>query len=161
MLGLILNRAPRPVCLRAMDKFDAGPIAEIARRAHGRPYREYDFDRALAVPGTDGVVAVLSPGNALVLGYCLWNEDPYRGTLMVMDLAVHPNDRLRGVGRLLVAHVASLLGPRGLHRAEFFARESETPGHLFLRKLGWRAVAVRRAWFRETGEDAYQFVLGG
>lgn len=68
-------------------------------------------------------------------------------------LGVHPDDRRRGIGRLLVADLARRVGEaRGTHLAALV--EADGDGQKFLAKLGFRERGARRTLLIRRAPDA-------
>jgi ribosomal-protein-alanine N-acetyltransferase len=84
----------------------------------------------------------------------------YAGAWLVVDeahittLGVHPDFRRRGIGeRLLVAILTEARG-RGVRRASLEVRESNRAATGLYEKYGFHPIARRKAYYRDTGEDA-------
>jgi ribosomal protein S18 acetylase RimI-like enzyme len=114
-----------------------------------------DFAHARLLPGC--VVKVLE-WQARPVAHAVYQ---HRGDdeVALLTLAVHPLSRGRGWGRLLLDAVKAKVRP-GAGRLVAHVRERDLASQTFLRHEGVRAVAVRPAFFLDTGEDAYEFVWG-
>ena len=77
--------------------------------------------------------------------------------LQVLNLAVRPDLRRRGIGRALVARLATKLTHQRRSRIMLEVRESNLAAQLFLLRQGFRAVNVLRDFYDQTCEDAYVF----
>jgi len=84
-------------------------------------------------PGFSAVVE--TPAGELV-GAVLCGHDGRRGFLY--HLAVHPDERGRGLGRALVAHSLSALRVAGIPRVSIHLFTNNSDGARFWAKLGWR-----------------------
>jgi ribosomal-protein-alanine N-acetyltransferase len=82
-----------------------------------------------------------------------------KGRLHLMNLAVDPDYRRRGVGSRLVAELLAKLTQQRRTLLEFEVRETNRAAQEFFKSLGLRAVEVLHGFYEETGttEDAYRF----
>jgi [ribosomal protein S18]-alanine N-acetyltransferase len=88
-----------------------------------------------------------------VVGFMLYNLPATE--IALLDLAVDPAFRRRGVGRQLIDQLKWRLSPIRRRRVVLAVRETGLAAQLFLRRQGFRAVAVERGRFADTGEDGY------
>jgi ribosomal-protein-alanine N-acetyltransferase len=72
----------------------------------------------------------------------------------VLDVAVDPAVRGRGIGRALLADALRGLGERGARRAYLEVRESNTVALRLYQSMGFRPVGRRRGYYRQPTEDA-------
>jgi ribosomal-protein-alanine N-acetyltransferase len=72
----------------------------------------------------------------------------------VLDVAVDPVARGRGIGRALLADALRGLGKGGARRAYLEVRESNTVALRLYESLGFRRVGRRRGYYRQPAEDA-------
>ncbi len=97
----------------------------------------------------DGETAV---GSEIVVGYsCLY------GVLDEGELAkvaVHPDDRRRGVGEMLVRAMLTAASVRGIERCYLEVRESNFAARRLYVKLGFEPVGVRKRFYEKPTEDA-------
>jgi [ribosomal protein S18]-alanine N-acetyltransferase len=107
-----------------------------------------------------GLVATCRPPGAgryelddPLVGFVAFRNRPR--SLEVLDIAVHPDHRRRGVGRQMVAKLVGKLSPRRRTRIALRVRDGNLPAQLFFRAMGFRAVATLRGHYETTGEDAY------
>jgi ribosomal-protein-alanine N-acetyltransferase len=74
--------------------------------------------------------------------------------LHVLNVAVAPEARRRGVARALLAEVEARAAAEGAARATLEVRRSNAPAIELYRSLGYREVGVRPRYYAEDGEDA-------
>jgi len=110
-----------------------------------RPMFEHDLSRG------DRVWIVAQVDDALC-GYAgaLWHADEAH----VMNIAVAPEFRSKGVGTILLSTLLSEMVRRGVHRATLEVREHNSAALALYESAGFRAVGARPGYYSETGEDA-------
>jgi ribosomal-protein-alanine N-acetyltransferase len=74
--------------------------------------------------------------------------------LHVLNLAVDPGYRRRGIGRELLVDLLAAAGRRGCHYAALELRESNRQARRLYEEHGFRPVAVRKRYYRRPAEDA-------
>jgi ribosomal-protein-alanine N-acetyltransferase len=139
---------------RWMIRRDMAEVLAIERLSFAHPWTEADFLRALRQRNCIGMVA---EQGETVVGFMVYELRKHR--LVLLNLAVHPDWRRQGVGRVLAVKLASKLMPAKRVRLETHVRETNLPAQLFLKACGLDAVAVLRRWYDDTGEDAFHFRL--
>jgi len=80
----------------------------------------------------------------------------------ILDVAVHPEVRGGGVGRLLVEKVLEECRGNGASFVSLEVRESNLPAIALYRKMGFAEVGKRKRYY-ENGENALmmEYVFGG
>ncbi len=74
--------------------------------------------------------------------------------LHVVNLAVHVSERRQGIGRHLMNTVCDTARGRGAYVATLEVRFHNEPAIALYESLGFRNVAIRRAYYADNGEDA-------
>ena len=72
----------------------------------------------------------------------------------MMNVAVSPNYRRRGIGEQLVLSLAQALKQEGSHCLSLEVRASNAPAIGLYEKLGFRQVGLRKNYYRNPKEDA-------
>ena len=72
----------------------------------------------------------------------------------MMNIAVHPDFRRRGIGEMLVAALEEQLRQRGSQMLLLEVRDSNAPAIALYEKLGFRQVGLRKNYYRNPKEDA-------
>ena len=72
----------------------------------------------------------------------------------VMNVAVHPDFRRRGIAETLINALVTELKNRGSHALTLEVRASNTPAIALYEKLGFRQVGCRKNYYRNPKEDA-------
>ncbi len=138
-----------PYRIRSAVPADAPALMAIERRAFSDPWSEASFREALTSPWTFGLVAEATRGLA---GYLIGRE--VAGTGEVLNLAVAPEFRRRGIGSALLE--AGLVAFRRRKVDEVFleVRESNISAQALYVGRGFRPVGQRAAYYRNPREDA-------
>ena len=72
----------------------------------------------------------------------------------MMNVAVHPDFRRRGIGEALVKALETELRARGSHCLTLEVRASNAPAIALYEKLGFSQVGLRKNYYRDPKEDA-------
>jgi ribosomal-protein-alanine N-acetyltransferase len=138
-----------PYRIRSAILADVEAMAAIERRAFSDPWSEASFREALTSAWTFGIVAQTGRG---VAGYLIARE--VAGTGEVLNLAVAPEARRRGIGGALLE--AGLVALRHRRVTEVFleVRESNRSAQALYLGRGFRPVGQRAAYYRNPREDA-------
>ena len=141
-----------PVTLRDMRRDDLVAVLEIERRSFAQPWSRAFFEKELTTPFARLVVAV-EEGRAgpAVVGYtCRWRVTD---EVHVLNVAVHPERRGRGFGRLLLE---AIVGEARSSRARVVyleVRAGNVVARRLYRSLGFGELGVRRGYYG-PGQDA-------
>ena len=101
--------------------------------------------------------------NALSLWMVAMEEDMvagYVGSQTVMDetdmmnVAVHPDHRRKGIAEALVLSLAEALKEKGSHCLTLEVRASNAPAIGLYEKLGFQQIGLRKNYYRNPKEDA-------
>ncbi len=143
---------PAPIGLRTMEREDLPAVLEIERRSFAQPWSRAFFDKELATPFAQLVVAVEEGGSRpLIVGYtCRWRVTD---EVHLLNVAVHPERRGRGVGRLMLEGVIAEAEDCGARVIFLEVRAGNVAGRRLYRRLGFRDLGVRRAYYG-PGQDA-------
>ena len=72
----------------------------------------------------------------------------------VMNVAVHPNFRRRGIAESLIGYLSEALKKRGSHALMLEVRASNAPAIRLYEKMGFHQVGCRKNYYRNPKEDA-------
>ena len=72
----------------------------------------------------------------------------------MMNVAVHPDYRRRGIGRKLVQALSEALQKRGIRGLMLEVRQSNAPAIALYEKLGFQQVGLRPNYYRNPKENA-------
>jgi [ribosomal protein S18]-alanine N-acetyltransferase len=95
---------------------------------------------------------------AHVVGYlCLWEIGD---ELHITNVAVHPDQRRRGIGRLLLTGVLDDARARKLKLVVLEVRPSNHEARTLYESFGFQIMGRRRGYYYDTGEDALVMEVG-
>ena len=138
-----------PYRIRSAAVADVPGLVAIERRAFSDPWSEASFREALTSAWTFGLVAETGRGPA---GYFIGRE--VAGTGEVLNLAVAPEFRRRGIGGALLDAGLSALQRRGVEEVFLEVRESNRSAQALYLGHGFRPVGQRAAYYRNPRENA-------
>jgi [ribosomal protein S18]-alanine N-acetyltransferase len=138
-----------PYRIRSALPADAAGLVTIERQAFSDPWSEASFREALASPWTFGLIA---EGARRVAGYLIARE--VAGTGEVLNLAVAPEFRRRGIGGALLEAGLATLRRRKVDEVFLEVRESNISAQALYIGYGFRPVGQRAAYYRNPKEDA-------
>jgi ribosomal-protein-alanine N-acetyltransferase len=135
--------------IRSAVPADAGSLVAIERRCFSDPWSEVSFREALESPWSFGLVAHAGQG---IAGYLIGREVARTGE--VLNLAVSPDYRRRGVARGLLRAGLALLRRRHVDEVFLEVRESNRSAQALYLSSGFRSVGQRASYYRNPKEDA-------
>jgi [ribosomal protein S18]-alanine N-acetyltransferase len=137
--------------LRDMRRDDLGAVLDIERRSFAQPWSRAFFEKELSTSFARLVVLLEEEPRPPVVGYsCRWRVTD---EVHLLNVAVHPERRGLGYGRLLVtAVIDEAVGARA--RVVFLeVRAGNVVARRLYRQLGFRDLGVRRGYYG-PGQDA-------
>jgi ribosomal-protein-alanine N-acetyltransferase len=138
-----------PYQIRSAVPADAASLVAIERRCFSDPWSETSFREALDSPWTFGLIAQTAQQ---IVGYLIGRE--VAGTGEVLNLAVAPDYRRRGVARALLRGALRFLRKRRVEEVFLEVRESNQSAQALYLSAGFRPVGQRAAYYRNPKEDA-------
>jgi ribosomal-protein-alanine N-acetyltransferase len=149
--------------VRRMRPDDVAAVARIERAVFGAEawprgafaYATAVFDRASPPRGRLWVAAE----RGRIVGYAGLELSALGGEADVVNLAVTPAARRRGVGRRLVAAAVGFCRQRGVALVWLRVRASNRTARAFYRRIGFRTVGRFRAYYAGPREDAVLMAL--
>lgn len=136
--------------IRWMIKQDADRVLEIEHASFASPWTMNDLVAVLHGRSTIGIVV---EAHDTVAGFAIYDL----GTtgIHMLNLAVDPAYRKRGVGRRMICHLArKLTGKRRVLRA--YVSERNLGAQLFFRQCGFRATSIEHGAYGVPDHDAYR-----
>jgi ribosomal-protein-alanine N-acetyltransferase len=138
------------VHIRWMIRRDMPEVLHTEQQSFEFAWTEEDFLRCLRQRNCIGMVA---EQGEKVVGFMIY--ELHKAKLHILNFAVHPAYRRCGVGSQMVAKLISKLSSHRRTRISLEVRETNLPAQLFFSKQGFRAMRVLRAYYEDSGEDAY------
>jgi len=151
--GVTTAAARADLGVRRAVRADLLEVFRIEKRSFPQPWPYEAFERFLGEPG------FLVADDDGVVGYVVADTMPNHGTSMghVKDLAVDPDRRGEGIGRLLLGEALGELLVDGAARVKLEVRESNEEAQALYREFGFETHHVIPAYY-DDGEDAYIMV---
>ena len=141
--------AAEPADLRPFGREDVPAVAVIENEVFSDPWPESFFLGELSHPG---VYAMIAERGGRLAGYILaWLA---AGTGHIGNLAVAAGERRRGVAGRLLTDLLERSATLGIRSLQLEVRVSNFAAQALYRAYGFRLVGLRRAYYRDTGEDA-------
>lgn len=132
-----------------MNEAHISAIAEIERLCFSDPWSESSIAAELTGRLSHWLVAV--EGEQL-LGYI--GSQSVLGQSDMMNVAVHPDHRRRGIAEALILALSADLKAAGNQSLTLEVRASNTPAIALYEKLGFDTVGRRPNYYRHPKEDA-------
>lgn len=136
--------------VRWLIRRDAPTVMAIEEASFEFPWSESDLTRVLRQRNCIGLVA---EENDSVVGYVIY--ELHKNRLHVLNFAVHPDHRKKGVGRAMVDNLKGKLSHDRRNRILLEVRETNLDAQLFWKRMGFMATNVLRGFYEDTPEDAY------
>ena len=138
------------VHIRWMIRRDMPEVLQAEQESFEFAWTEEDFLRCLRQRNCIGMVA---EQGEKVVGFMIY--ELHKTKLHILNFAVHPSYRRSGVGSQMVAKLISKLSSHRRTRITLEVRETNLAAQLFFRAQGFKAVRVLRAFYEDSGEDAF------
>jgi ribosomal-protein-alanine N-acetyltransferase len=138
------------VHIRWMIRRDMPEVLQAEQLSFEYAWTEEDFLRCLRQRNCIGMVA---EHGEKVVGFMIY--ELHKNKLHILNFAVHPTWRRLSVGSQMVAKLISKLSSHRRTRITLEVRETNLVAQLFFRKQEFRAVRVLRAFYEDSGEDAF------
>lgn len=125
-------------------------VAQLENLCFSDPWSEKSVASELSNPLSLWLVAM--EGERLA-GYV--GSQSVEGEADMMNVAVHPDFRRRGVGEALVNALVAALAEKGVHSLTLEVRVSNESAIGLYKKLGFSQAGLRKNYYRQPKEDAY------
>ncbi len=132
-----------------MEKAHIAAIAALEKVCFSLPWDLGSFESELENPLSDWLVAL--DGETLA-GYV--GAQTAGGESDIMNLAVAPDYRRQGIGRLLMREMEQALSERNPEAVSLEVRVSNRPAISLYESLGYRQVGLRPKYYFKPAEDA-------
>ena len=138
------------VHIRWMIRRDMPEVLQTEQSSFEFAWTEEDFLRCLRQRNCIGMVA---EQGEKVVGFMIY--ELHKMKLHILNFAVYPSCRRSGVGAQMVAKLITKLSSHRRTRISLEVRETNLTAQLFFRSQGFRALRVLRAYYEDSGEDAF------
>ncbi|HSD25668.1 MAG TPA: ribosomal protein S18-alanine N-acetyltransferase [Vicinamibacteria bacterium] len=149
------------VLLRQAHAPDLAALTTLEAACFSNPWTEVQIEEEMAAAPPGGVFVLEGPPrHDAVTGICAYCA--FRLVLdemHVMNLAVAPGARRRGLGRRLLAFALRRAARAGARAAFLELRVGNQAALALYESLGFRPLSRRRAYYRRPFEDALVLVL--
>ncbi len=146
----MITREQARVHVRWMIRRDMLEVLAIEKYSFDTPWTEEDF---LAILRYRNCIGMVSGVGDTVVGYMLY--ELHKRRLDILNFAVHPEWRRRGVATQMVDKLVSKLSSHRRTSILVHVADNNLTGQLFFRSAGFRAIRVERDYYDEPKRDAY------
>lgn len=135
--------------IQIMNESHVVQVAELEKVCFSSPWSETSIRSELTNPLSFWLVAV---ENGKLLGYV--GSQSIMDEADMMNVAVEPNSRRRGIGRQLVEALVRVLAEKQVHSLTLEVRASNEPAKALYEQLGFLQIGRRPNYYRNPKEDA-------
>lgn len=136
--------------IRWMIRRDMPEVLAIEGSSFEFPWSEDDFIRCLRQRNCIGMVA---EHEEQVVGFMIYELN--RSDLHILNFAVRPDARRRGVGMQMLDKLVGKLSQQRRTRISLEVRETNLAAQLFFKNTGFVCVSLLKDFYDDTTEDAY------
>ena len=137
--------------IRWLIRRDMEEVLAIERASFADPWTEEGFIQALRQIDCIGLAAEYDD---VIVGYTIYEGD--RTRLHVLNFAVHPDWRRRGIGEAMITRLLTKLSLHRRIKLTLCVKEDNLDAQIFFRDMGLRAAGIARGYF-DGGVDAIAF----
>lgn len=138
------------VHIRWMIRRDMPEVLQAEQESFEYAWTEEDFLRCLRQRNCIGMVA---EQGEKVVGFMIY--ELHKSKLHILNFAVSSAQRRCHVGSQMVVKLISKLSSHRRTKITLEVRETNLTAQLFFRHQGFKAVRVLRAYYEDSGEDAF------
>ncbi len=138
------------VHIRWMIRRDMPEVLQAEQESFEYAWTEEDFLRCLRQRNCIGMVA---EQGEKVVGFMIY--ELHKAKLHILNFAVGPAHRRCHIGSQMVTKLISKLSSHRRTKITLEVRETNLTAQLFFRNQGFKAVRVLRAYYEDSGEDAF------
>ncbi|MBE6599388.1 MAG: ribosomal-protein-alanine N-acetyltransferase [Ruminococcaceae bacterium] len=143
------DSAAGEVFVRKALTSDIDAIYAIELASFSDPWSKYFFNHSMA-QDTEIVFAAVSSDR--IVGYGCLSVLPPEGE--ILNIAVSPEERGRGVGQLLLTAMLNHAAGEGVDTVFLEVRESNTAARSLYEKNGFSPIGIRKNYYIKPTEDA-------
>ena len=141
-----------PLQIRWMIRRDMPSVLEIEQASFDHTWTEEAFLAQLRQRTVVGMVAEEHTGE--IVSFMIY--ELHKGSFEILNFAVHPSDRLEGVGTAMIDRLKGKMSQQRRREVFLSICENNLDAQLFFKCQGFTATSVLREFYN-TGEDAYVF----
>ena len=134
--------------IRPLSYADLPQVIAIERRTFTTPWSLAMF--VLELSKSSGLCLAATNRDGELLGYLICSR--FDTVWHLMNIAVDPSQRRRGIGSALLEQMIERAGPDAEYTLE--VRPSNAQAITLYERLGFRAAGRRPRYYRDNGEDA-------
>jgi ribosomal-protein-alanine N-acetyltransferase len=138
------------VNIRWLIRRDMPEVLRIDQASFDQTWSEQDFLLCLRQRNCIGMVAEQAER---VAGFMIY--ELHKTRLHILNFAVHPGFRRRSVGTQMSSKLINKLAGHRRTAVDVDLRETNLVAQQFFRKQGFKATQVLRAFYPDSGEDAF------
>lgn len=124
-------------------------VLEIERLSFTTPWSKFAFVHEIQFERS--VFKVIRLGNKLVGYGGFWHA---LDEAHISNIAIHPDYRRRGLGKLLLTHLLEEAVARGAGKASLEVRHSNIAAQEMYKAFGFRVASIRKNYYLDDREDA-------
>ena len=136
-----------------MNEAHVSQVAALEKLCFSDPWSENSVASELNNPLS---LWLVSEENGAVCGYV--GSQTVMGETDMMNIAVHPDCRRRGIACALLGELVNQLSERGSHILRLEVRESNVPAIALYKSMGFAQLGLRKNYYRNPKENA--LILG-
>ena len=136
-----------------MNEYHVAQVAELEKLCFSDPWSENSVASELKNPLSLWLVA---EEDGVVFGYV--GSQTVLGETDMMNIAVHPDCRRKGVASALITELICRLKGQGSHILRLEVRESNAPAIALYKAMGFTQLGLRKNYYRNPKENA--LILG-
>jgi [ribosomal protein S18]-alanine N-acetyltransferase len=140
--------------LQEMTSDQLPAVLELDQLCFGGLWTAEGYQRELDSPNSD--LLVLNSPELIGMG-CYW---AILDEAHITIVGIHPNDRKKGLGQLMLLTLLHRAQQREMARATLEVRISNESAINLYQKLGFKIAGQRKGYYADTGEDALILWLG-
>ncbi len=140
--------------IRPTESGDLEAILAIERQSFASPWSRQLFEETIAFPLSVNLVLLLEGKVVAYIDVYVIGDEVH-----ILNIAVHPAHRRKGLASKLIGRLMELLKERGAGQYVLEVREGNSGAIALYRKLGFRVIGRRKRYYTETNEDALVMLL--
>ncbi|MGE5689804.1 MAG: ribosomal protein S18-alanine N-acetyltransferase [Pseudomonadota bacterium] len=144
-------KAPSRVAFRRLGLRDLPAIETIERASYPTPWSRSMFAGELAKPSSI-CLGAYDPETDELTGYLIISR--YVDAWHVMNIAVSPDHRRKGIATALLERLLELTGGDGRRGYTLEVRVSNVGAIKLYERMGFRGRGIRRGYYTDNREDA-------